>query len=323
MWFVSKYKKIRKTEKGRTPFLRKALPERCKHRTIEKDRSNCSIGGVLFLWVVFGGTLFYLFFFSSFVLVERPQITGTIELVSETLGDFVADEIAGKYFGIFPKRAYPVIPVSTIERRLHENFPLIAHSSLTRSFPNTLALSVTERKKILLWVTPDMTYMVDEKGVLEKNEVAETEAYMKYILTISDTSDTPVSQGTKVLNEGFEAFLISLNEVFPEQLPLGLEPHYKIVSQFSDELRARTTEGWEVYFSTSFPLEKSLRTLRLLLEKELPESARVNLEYIDLRVENRIYYTFRDGMTPEVVSSLAVPDVQEKNDAKKEVKKKK
>lgn len=322
MWFFSKYNKRKKGEKQHTPFLRKALPEKRRQRIEKKNQPTKITNGVLLLWFVFAGTLFYLFFFSSFVLVEHPLVLGTETLSQQDVEQFVEERIMGKYWGIFPKRAYPVIPMATIVRDVYESFPLVSEASLIRSFPNTLTLSLHEKKKILLWATPETTYMIDEQGALKINAVATTEAYQKFALTISDMSHTAVNEGSRVMDTDFMAFLLDLDQKFSQQLNIDLLPQYSVVSQFSDELRVRTTDGWEVYFSTSFPLEKSLRTLRLLFDKELSASKREKLEYIDMRVENRIYYTFRDSLPEEYVTEKEQSTVKQTEKDKKEKKKK-
>lgn len=323
MWFFPKKNKLEHREKGSVPFLRKALPKRRERRGIEKKQEGKNIWGVLSLWMLFFGTLIYLFFFSSFVLIEKIQITGTNELSEQTIQKFVEDQLVGKYWKIFPKRSYSVVRLKDIETNLLVAYPLLATATVQRIFPNNLHVFVAERKKIIIWNSLDASYLVDEDGLTYDSSLALSPENAAYVLTLTDASGKPVVKGEKVFDPNYGVFLINMNEAFPKQLGLELEPHYTIVSRFADELRAKTKEGWEIYFSVNIPIETSLSTLSLLLEKELPVEKRSNLTYIDLRAENRAYYTFRDGTNGEIIPPVVLPDTQKQSDNKETTKKKK
>ena len=323
MWFPFKRIRPKHRRKRTFHFLRKALPERRDSRTLKKKQNgNGRSGALLFLWIVFYGTLFYLFFFSSFILIEKIETLGT-NVISETaLQGFVTDQLAGKYWGIFPKRAYFVVRPHILEERLRTTYPLLATISVQCLFPNKLRLLVTERKKIIIWHSLDSSYLVDEDGITHESTQAVSLENEAFVITVTDTSDKPVTIGEKVFDAKYGAFVIGMNELFPERLGLTLEPKYTIVSRFAEELRAKTDEGWEVYFDTDIPIETSLHTLKLLFEKQLPREKRSKLAYIDLRAENRAYYAFRDGTNMEIIP-VAVPDTRVQNDNKDTSEKKK
>jgi len=323
MWFFSKKNKLKHREKRSIPFLRRALPKRQERRVIKKKQEGKGRGGILFLWILFLGTLVYLFFFSSFVLIEKVQIIGTNELSKQTVQQFAEDQLVGKYWKIFPKRGYGVVQLKDLETRLREAYPLLATVTAQRIFPNNLRISVTERKKIIIWNSLDSSYLVDEDGMTHDSTVALSPENEVHVLTLTDESGKPVAMGEKVIDPNYGLFLVNMDADFPKQLGLELESHYTIVSRFADELRAKTNEGWEVYFSTDIPIETSLNTLSLLFEKELPKEKRQNLTYIDLRAENRAYYTFRDGTNGEVVPPVVPTDTQKQSDKKDTEKKKK
>jgi len=317
MWFLSKYNQKRKNS-THTPFLRRAPIEKQKKRSQKYPSSVQRKSGVLFIWAIFLGTLFYLLFFSSFVLVEESTVSGTQRLSQEEIKQFIKEKISGKYFGIFPKNSYFLLPLGTLKQDIAYTFPLIGEVSVSRHFPNILTVSLREKNKILLWETSDKLSMIDEQGMVRENTFVTEERYKDFTIILSDRSHLPVSQGEKVIDQDFQMFLLQIDKQFPQYFKRTLSPYYMVASKFSDEIRVKTDEGWEVYFSTSFPLEKSLRTLQLLFEKQL--SQRNNLEYIDLRVENRIYYAFHDA-SPEEVSiekqEILQPEIKKKKENRK------
>jgi hypothetical protein len=57
----------------------------------------------------------------------------------------------------------------------------------------------------------------------------------------------------------------------------------------AEELIAHTSGGWEIYFNPSDSLDAQLNALEKVLEDQIKGSY-LNLEYIDLRIEGRVYY---------------------------------
>ena len=97
----------------------------------------------------------------------------------------------------------------------------------------------------------------------------------------------------------------------------------RLVSRFADELRVKTKGGWQIYFGTRIPLEASLEALQLLFEKELPEERHGDLEYIDLRTENRVFYRYKEGIEEaRVMEQASIPKPEEPKQEKKSDKKK-
>lgn len=323
MWFASKQAKQKHRENTATQFLRKGLPERHKHRTVAKKKHSVIGAGTLFLWVFFFGTLFYTAFFSIFFFITPPRITGMSEVSEERLRGFIDGQLSKKYFRIFSRNNFFFVRPRDLEDRLRLEYPLLASVSVTRIFPNSLSVEVMEREKIILWNSFDELYLIDEEGVAHDSAQALLPENAPYVFSITDMSNKKVTSGEKVFDTSYGIFAIRINELFSQQLGLTLESRYTTASRFADELRAKTNEGWEVYFGITIPIESSLSTLKLLFEKELPQERRAHLAYIDLRAENRAYYAFREGENIEspVAVSLPTPTGEKKTSTSSKKKK--
>lgn len=323
MWFRSKQAKQRHQESRATRFLRKGLPKRQSHRTVEKKQGRHIGAGTFFLWVLFFGTLFYTAFFSIFFLIDESQIVGMNEISEGTLRGFVDNQLSRKYFRIFPRQSFFLVRPRDLEGRLRLEYPLLASVSVIRVFPKGLIVEVAERKKIILWNSLGQSYLIDEDGVAHDGARALLPENIKYTLSVTDMSGKAVVLGEKVFDASYGEFVIRVNELFSQQLGLTLEPGYTTVSRFAGELRVRTSEGWEAYFGTDIPIESSLHMLKLLFEKELPQERRAKLAYIDLRAENRAYYAFREGENvSDLIASPPVLVEVKKTDAGSKEKKK-
>lgn len=335
MWFLSKRAKKKSSPKGKTRFLRKALPKRREERTVPKENKSGSgvFVSVLFLWLLFFATLGYVAFFSPFFVISTLQISGMHQISSEALNASLESQLAGKYLNILPKRNFFLFRPSALETFLRNEYPLLASATVVRVFPDGLSLSVTEREKMIVWCVIESLenveenisskrncFLIDEAGRAGDASRALAEENISAVLLVTDTSGRAVVEGEQVFDSDYGRFILQLNRLFAEQIGIGLGVEYTTVSRFANEVRAKTHEGWEVYFNTEIPIEASLSALKLLFEKELPQEKRTGLAYIDLRTENRVYYAFREenvAAGDEAVLSDTPPPEQKADESKK------
>lgn len=267
-----------------------------------------SYGGVLFLWMLFFGTVIYVVFFSPYLLIHPPVFMSGVENIEESsLEEFFQEKLSGKYLKVLPKNSFFLVQPKRLEVLLKETYPLIQSVSLTRVFPSGLQAVFQERKHIVLWCSGEVCYHLLENGSAKKTTpVFETEANRSYTIFVRDTSLLPVEEGDFVVGESFVPFAASLWESFKESLDMDIENTFTTSSRFADELKIKTGEGFEVYVNTQRPITTSLDALHILFEKEINTEDRRQLKYIDLRTENRIYYSFQDGT--DLAKELATPE---------------
>lgn len=322
MWFLAKRAKKKSSPKGKAQFLRKALPKRREGRVLTGESAHNSrvFISIFLLWLLFFTTLFYVAFFSPFFFIGIPRMSGMNKIAQEALNTSLESQLAGKYLGIFPKRNFFLLRPRALEDFLRREYPLLAAAAVTRVFPDGLSLVITEREKIILWCSqgpPQLVsesgdpseveaeetvlpvergcFLIDEAGRAKDTGLALSEENISAVLFITDTSGRAVAEGERVFDPSYGIFVIRMSQSFPEQTGIGLGVEYTTVSRFANEVRAKTSEGWEVYVNTEIPIETSLNALKLLFEKELPQEKRTGLAYIDVRTENRVYYAFREG----------------------------
>ena len=62
---------------------------------------------------------------------------------------------------------------------------------------------------------------------------------------------------------------------------------FEIVS--FEDLRVITSQGLHIYFNPTYSVGSQLEALRIVIEKEIKQELD-SLEYIDLKIEGRVYY---------------------------------
>lgn len=58
----------------------------------------------------------------------------------------------------------------------------------------------------------------------------------------------------------------------------------------SQRINVKTFEGWQVYFNSQNNISEQIFNLNLVLKEKISPEKRRNLEYIDLRFGNQVYY---------------------------------
>jgi len=254
------------------------------------------IMGIVLLWTVFGMTTGYMVIFSPYMLVMESSISGNTVVSSDELTAFIKEELSGKYYGIFPKNSLLLINPSRMEAAIKERFPLIRRASIARTFPDRLDIGITEREHIILWCQTDgHCLLLNEDGIAVSNERAVSDENRDVSIRVTDLSGRSVTPGQRLFDYDFGAFVAAFRPIFESRTGIGLEDGYSTASRFAYDMRAKTSEGWEVYVNTELPADTSIDMLVLFLEKELPAEKRSQLAYVDLRTENRIYYALRDS----------------------------
>ncbi len=156
-------------------------------------------------------------------------------------------------------------------------------------------MKITERKSLLLWCSGGPCYIVDEKGYAYSGADFESpEIKENNLIRLADISAKPVNPGEKVLDEDYINFILELTEEIKKEALIDILDEYQTACRAAEDLRVKTSAGWDIYFSGQIPAKQSTRTLKTFLEKEMNEEERKNLEYIDLRVENKVYYKFKN-----------------------------
>ncbi len=56
-----------------------------------------------------------------------------------------------------------------------------------------------------------------------------------------------------------------------------------------EDLRGTTSLGWQVYFNPAYSIDSQIKALETILDEQIKGDYK-SLEYIDLRIEGRVYY---------------------------------
>lgn len=248
-----------------------------------------------FLLIAFVGVTIYIFIFSPFLQINHLELRGVEDLEYDKVSKELHYLSKGKYLEIIPRNNFILISKRKIRNHLMEKFKKISEVKVEKIFPDTIKVEITERESLLLWCSGGPCYIVDEKGCAYSGADFESpEIKENNLIRLADASAKPVNLGEKVLNKDYISFVLELAEELKKEAPINISSECQTSCRVAEDVRIKTSEGWDIYFNGKISAKQSIRALKTFLEKEMKTEDKERLEYIDLRAENKVYYKFKD-----------------------------
>lgn len=142
-------------------------------------------------------------------------------------------------------------------------------------------IEVKERERLAIWCDKSQNcYWIDQGGTVF-DSAPETEGSL--ILTIHDTREKNTVPGKKIIED---RFLTNLVKILIGIQELKIPVKKAIFDDRLQEVKLTAYSGPDFFFSIRFDPAINLASVKSLIEKNNFR----NLQYIDLRVENRIFY---------------------------------
>ncbi len=271
--------------------------------------------------IIFAGLFFCLFVGLGYlaiwwpkIWIEDVQVEGKAVYYSPAdIEEIAWQKIERPFWWKIPRRSIIFVPISQIENEVLNRYPEVKTVEVVRHLPRSLVVKMEERENIGVWCQIQKTKN-KEQGT---NQATSTEEVIKEEREIEQCfyfdregvifRSAPLISGSLVLNvygvnqspqirdEIIEPkmieFILTIREGMPKiKIAYGSLPEaadFEIVS--FEDLRMTTARGWQIYFNPEYSAESQLRALEVVWEDEIKDSIN-DLEYIDLRIEGRVYY---------------------------------
>jgi cell division septal protein FtsQ len=250
---------------------------------------------ILFLVVVL-----YAFVFAQFLEINEIMVKNNQSITTEKLSQFVNSEIDSKYFKLVSKRNFIFLNTRYLEKNVKNNFKKTKKVSIEKKFPNKLIVNIEERNLILSLCSRGDCYFIDENGyAYEKSNFDLADVKENRTAKLVDESGKEIREGEYVLMPKYVSFIVGIEDAIKESTSLEILNEYRTESRISEEVIVQTKKGWDIYFNSRFPIDKSVRTLKTLMNRQIMLRDLNDLEYIDLRSENKVFYRMVGGVTME------------------------
>lgn len=246
------------------------------------------------LCFLFSGVIVYVFFFSSFVKIQKVEILGLSELPRSEIEPVVTEIYGGKYFGVFPKNGFFLFPSKKMEDVLGDKFRKIKNVNIKKTFPNNVSIEVVERKSLLVWCSGGPCYLIDENGLAYMGaDFSSPDIVQNHLIKMVDTSAKPVALGASLFSKEYIDFLLGAVVELPQKSGIELIEECDTPSRLAGEMTFYSPDGVKISLSTELPLDQTMKNLEIFMRKQLSEEERKNIEYLDLRFESRVFYKIK------------------------------
>jgi len=251
-----------------------------QHQIYKKQR-NLRIKiylGIFFVILLFVSIL-YIVIYSPVFKVRETKITGNQRLSNEQvlniLNPLALETRIKNFLGTgnllsWNKKHVDVSKTALLEANIRRDW-----------LRQNLEMNIKERPRLAIWCdTSDNCYWIDFEGMMFE-EAPQTEGSL--ILTIYDDRSESIIKGTKIVEE---RFIGNLTKLIKNIAKLKMPIKRIVFSKRIQEIKVETYTGPNLLFSIRFDPTLNMASLQNIEG----ENGFNEIEYIDLRVENRIFY---------------------------------
>ena len=249
------------------------------------------IFGVAFI-AIFAGIV--AFFRIPYFQVDKIEITGDKVIIENDLTDAIKEKLEGKSLWLFPKTNIFLIPKNKILAELPAEFKRIKKISLAKKYFNGITATIEERNNSVLYCEKEDCAYADENGfVFEKAPYFSGAVFLKLI----DQRNLDSGWNTKIIDEYLGSNLIAESE-FKKMLEfVGLIAQIgggitEVVLKKENIYEFYTKEGWRIILNDKNEPQNAYLNLITALEANIKDK-RTKLDYIDLRLGNKIYFKYK------------------------------
>lgn len=259
-------------------------------------KASLILGG---FFVLTGGVIYFLFF-SGIFEVREIKITGLAEAESVQLKSATEKWLNGGFL-FFRRRANSVLlSKSGLASNLLNQFKELDDVKIERNSVHDLYIEASQRKSAGIWCFGGQNkpaqlsqgenwagkcFYFDKEGVAYQ-ETAKSQGFI--IVGVIDMKNAQPEIGSKVASEDWYKNILLTRDLLPRA---GVDiSEFLIKSDSFDEFEVKTSAGWVIMFSLSTDIQKQISALNTFLKQKMNPDKIKALNYIDLRIQDRIYY---------------------------------
>jgi len=229
--------------------------------------------------------------------ISGVEFFGGLLVPAEGIKTETKNFLAGNYFWFFPKNNIFLYPHDSLENFLKDKFKRINTISVSKISNQSIKITITERGLYALWCeglpdvnSPEKCYFMDNNGVIfSESPTFSGDAYFKYYGFIKS--------GVNPIGITYVDSISKFHELglFIERIKsTAIRPVF-LIADDTDKFDLVLSNGGHVYFDTSESFSKTADNLEVLLKTLISTttSEDLNIDYIDLRFGNKLFYKLK------------------------------
>ena len=245
---------------------------------------------IVFLLVVIA--LYFILFFSKFQ-ISAIDISGNENIESQDIENLAWLNINRKLFSLGPimieTKSIFTVDSKALVKNILDTFPSIQEVKIQKKLPNSITLTIQERKPFAVFCPPAQAgqndkecFFLDESGVI----FDELENIPQDMFVVrKEASNQEIFSGENIINKDTISMISKIEKELENNFQVGVKEVL-----ISDSLVFTTSENWKIYFDPASDINSQITKMNVLLNDEIPPNIRKNLQYIYLQYKGRAYY---------------------------------
>jgi cell division septal protein FtsQ len=228
--------------------------------------------------------IWFIFFTPTFniqaitIIDARPHTTTAVrELIKSKIGENI-------FF----------LNTEVLEQHIQTSISQIRNVHIVRKLPGTLKIIVQEKTPALLLLSRGKYYFVDSEGIAYEEAQLDTLPGTVLPIVKNNDQESQVTIGTPVVETSFVQFVQAIQDQLDDVTGAKVV-ETRIPSLAAREVHFRLDNNWEIRFDITRSPAAQLDILKRLLTSTITDQEKQTLQYIDLRIPNRVYYKTRGG----------------------------
>ena len=240
-----------------------------------------------FIWIIFFGGIGYLLY-SPLLDIANIDIRVDNEILQKDIKSKSEDLIQAHNYWYYNNKNIFLARSDILERELQKEFPQIKHITIKRTINRSLELTIQLRNPLFTICENTICSNISDDGVNIGNDSLSASL-------ISLTGITPKSRGEIVVSEREIAWFKTIVEMYNQidgvkvsSIAIQQKAENRILGVF-----VYTEQGYYIMLDLDTDIIYQAGALKQVFISQLPPDQRPNLQYIDLRVKDRVYYKFK------------------------------
>ena len=242
------------------------------------------VAGVVFLILAGAG---YFLFFAGVFDVRSVKIEGSQTILQSEVESMANSWLNQDFLGIKRRSNSWILSARELSLFLASQLPKVESLAVVKLTSHEVGISVTERKPEGIWclVKTDRCFFFDGAGIAYE-EAGLSEGFI--LTSVADGRLREIQLGSPVAPEEWFRSIATARDLLQKG---GLEIKGVIIPENSfDEFSILVVPNWRVLLNIATDIPKQINSMFNVLKNKITSSQRVGLEYIDLRIQDRIYY---------------------------------
>ena len=252
-------------------------------------------------FILVSTSLVFLIARADYFKIQKISISGNDFISESEISQIALSQLKKSRLVIFPQDNILFFDKKSLKKSILSKYYL-NNLEVDKEFWHEIKIIISEKPIKLIYSTNQKKFFIDDSGIIANEhgpgisdkieqdgevEIVRPASQAANLPVIIDRSDSAAEVGTQILNKDYISFILNIDQKIKDEADFKVK-EFQIKDPASSDLFVLTNQGWEVRLNMSDSYLSQSRLLFLILNDKVKD--RSNLEYIDLRFGDKVYY---------------------------------